>query len=45
MRMMELAHDTLKRSQDRSKEHADEMAKLWKEPEKERAVHAQAKIQ
>ena len=45
LRMTELENDTLKRSQDRSKEHADEMAKLWKEPEKERAVHAQAKIQ
>ena len=43
--MMELANDTLKRSQDRGKEHAKVVAKLRRELEKERAAHAQAKIQ
>ena len=43
--MMELANDTLKRSQDRSKEHTEEVAKLRGELEKEKAAHAQAKIQ
>ena len=38
-RMMELANDTLKRSHDRRKEHAEELAKLREELEKERAVH------
>ena len=42
---MELAYDTLKRSQDRSKEYAEEVAKLRGELEKERATHAHAKIQ
>ena len=44
-KMMELANESLRSSRDRWRDHAEEMAKLREELEKERPTHAQAKIQ
>ena len=43
MRMMELANESLRSSRDRRREHAEEMAKLRGELEKEKAARAEVK--
>ena len=45
VKMMELANESLRSSRDRRRAHAEEIAKLREELEKERRAHADSKIQ
>ena len=45
MKMIDLANESLKSSRDSRREHADEVAKLREELEKERVARAEVKIE